>query len=62
MVPRAKKDTYQLGGANSQTYKTMHTHSPTPPKTIFSLSLSLSLSLQFCPIFILPLGYLFVVF
>jgi hypothetical protein len=58
MVQRAKKDTYQLGGANSQTYETLqHTHTH---KTIFSLSLSLSL--HFCPIFILHLDYLFVVF
>jgi hypothetical protein len=56
MVPRAKKDTYQLGGANSQTYKTLqHTHHP-PSQNNF-----LSLSLHFCPIFILHLGYLFVV-
>jgi hypothetical protein len=34
-----------------------HTHTPSSPKTIFSLSLSI-----FVSFFILPLGYLFVVF
>jgi hypothetical protein len=45
MVPRAKKDTYQLGGANSQTYETLqHTHTPPPPPPPLSQHFFFSLS------------------